>query len=140
MRTWIVLFLISFGAMAQHAAQPEKESTSDLRSSLNIFSIEDTDSEKIYWLERTANLDYFLRLKDDDDESIRKVDSRDAKKLEMDFASRFLKIQYELPASEGKCEVTLRLSLKGESQEVCKKDDKKTQEIKPFLDAIGKRF
>lgn len=140
MHTWILLFFISLSGFAQHAAQPEKENTADLRSSLTIFSIEDTDKDRIFWLERTANLDYFLRLKDDDREEIRKVDSREAKKLDMDFASRFLKIQYEIEPVAGNCEVTLRLSLKGETQEVCKKDDKKTQEIIPFLDAIRKRF
>lgn len=140
MRIWIFTFLICFSARAQHAAQPEKENTADLRSSIVMFSLEDTNGEKLYWLERTANLDYFLRLKKDNDESIRKVDSREAKKLDMDFASRFLKIQYEIEAVKGDCDITLRLTMKGETQELCKKDDKKTQEIKPFLDAISKRF
>lgn len=105
-----------------------------------MFSIEDTEEDSVYWLERTANLDYFLRMKEGDDEEIRKVDTRDAKKVDMDFASRFLKCQYELPPSPKDCKVTLRLSMKGETQDICKKDDKKAQEMMPFLKALMKRF
>ena len=58
----------------------------------------------------------------------------------MDFASRFLKCQYELEALPGECKVDFRLVLKGESQELCKKDEKKSQEIGPFIQALNKRF
>ncbi len=69
-----------------------------------------------------------------------KVSAKEAKKLDMDFASKFLKCQYELPPSEEGCKVTLRLSMKGESQDVCRKDEKKAQEINPFLKDLTKRF
>jgi len=140
MRFAILLFLVSFTSFAQHASQPVKESSADLRSGIIMFSIEDTEEDSVYWLERTANLDYFLRMKEGDDEKIRKVDTRDAKKVDMDFASRFLKCQYELPPSPKDCKVTLRLSMKGETQDICKKDDKKAQEMMPFLKALMKRF
>ena len=138
----LVLFFLclTLNAFAQHAEQPLKESSEDLRSGVVIFSVEDASEESIYWLERTAGLDFFLRMKDDDKETLRKIDSRDAKKLDMEFASRFLKVQYEIEAEKGDCKTVYRLTMKGESQEICKKDDKKTQEIKPFLQDLKKRF
>lgn len=140
MRFAVIFFFLSLSAFAQHASQPAKESTADLRTGIVMFSIEDKEEDALYWLERTANLDYFLRMKMDDEEKILKIDTRDAKKLDMDFASRFLKCEYELPPSPKDCEVTLRLSMKGEIQNICTKDEKKTQEMKPFLKALIKRF
>lgn len=135
------ILLFSFGSFAQHSSQPEKESVSDLRSGIEMFRIEDIEDEKEVWLERTSNLSYFLRIKtEDDEEKIQKITSKDARKLEMDFASRFLKCQLELPPSQEGCKVSLKLSMKGEGHDVCRKDDKKTQEIVPFLKELEKRF
>ena len=86
-------------------------------------------------------MDYFLRVKESgSDEEIKKIDSGSAKKLDMDFASRFLKCQYEIEEVKGDCKVTLRLSMKGETQDLCGKDDKKTQEMTPFLKNLSKQF
>lgn len=138
---FILFFLLVTSVHAQHSSQPQKESTSDLRSGLVMFEIEDLDDERTLWLERTANLDYFLRMKEEDeDERIQKITTKDAKKLDMEFASKFLKIQYELPPSPEGCEVTLRLNMKGEGQKVCEKEDKKTQEIRPIIKDLIKRF
>lgn len=140
MRFLLFFVLLSSGAFAQHSSQPQKESAEDLRSGNIMFSIEDVGEESTFWLERTASLDYFLRMKEEDDEKILKISAKEAKKLDMEFASKFLKCQYELPPSEEGCKVTLRLSMKGESQEICRKDDKKAQEIEPFYKALVKRF
>lgn len=137
----LLILLMSLSVLAQHSEQPEKESNTDLRSALVLFSVEDLKEEKTIVLERTPHLDHFLRIKSDDSEElIRKVDRKDAKKLEMDFASRFLKTQYELDTLPGDCKIVYRLVLKGEGQDICKKDDKKGQEIKPFIQALNKRF
>ena len=136
---FIILSLSS--AFAQHSEQPTKESTSDLRNQSILFSIEDVPNKKTFWLERTQSMDYFLRVKESgSDEEIKKIDSGSAKKLDMDFASRFLKCQYEIEEVKGDCKVTLRLSMKGETQDLCGKDDKKTQEIDPFLKNLSKQF
>jgi hypothetical protein len=141
MRFLILLLLLTKVSLAQHSEQPLKESSSDLRTGLVVFSIEDMDGETETWLERTANLDYFLKSKDDDDHTkIQKITSKDAKKLDMEFASKFLKCQYELPPSPEGCKVTLRLTMKGENLDVCGKDEKKAQEIVPFLKELHKRF
>lgn len=139
MRFLLLFFLLSISAFAQ-TPQPEKESKDDLRAGLIMFSIEDVGKETTYWLERTIAEDFFLRMKEEDDEKIMKISSKDAKKLDMDFASKFLKIMYELPASPEGCKVTLRLSMKGETQDVCGKDEKKAQEIVPFMKEVAKRF
>jgi hypothetical protein len=125
---------------AQHHEQPQKESSADLRSHFVLFSIEIPDDKKTYKLERTASQDYFVRMKKKNDESIRKISSKEAQNLDKDFASRFLKCQYELESQPGKCEVTLRLTMKGERQEICEKDEKKTQEMMWFLNELAKRF
>ncbi len=133
-----VLFLLPIAA--QHHEQPQKESSVDLRSHIVLFSVEIPDDKQSYFLERTSSQDYFLRMRKKNDEAIRKISSRDALKLDKDFASRFLKCQYELESQEGECEVTLRLTMKGEKQEICKKDDRKSQELMSFIDELAKRF
>ena len=105
-----------------------------------MFSMEDIGEETTYWLERTAGGDYFLRMKEDEDEKLLKISSKEAKKMDMDFASKFLKLQYELPPSPEGCKATIRLEMKGELQDVCGKDEKKTQEITPFMKEVAKRF
>jgi hypothetical protein len=140
MRVLFLLLLVSSQVFAQHSSQPEKESSTDLRSGNVLFSLEDIEDEKTFWLERTPSMDYFLRLKDEDDEKILKISSREAKTLDMEFASKFLKCQYELPPSPEGCKATLRLNMKGEGQNICGKDEKKTQEFTPMLKDLGKRF
>jgi hypothetical protein len=137
----LLIFLMLPWAIAQHSSQPQKESSSDLRSGLVVFSIEDVKDKDILWLERTNNLDYFLRMKfKSGKEKIQKVTTKDAHKLDRDFASRFLKIQYEFPESESDCKVGYHLTLKSEKQIVCLKDEQKAQEVKPFRDDLLKRF
>lgn len=136
---FFVVFLASRLAFA--TPQPQKESNLDLRAGLEVFAIEDLEGESVYWLERTANLDYFLRMKQENGkEKIQKIPTPEAKKLDREFASHFLKIQYELPPSPEGCKVTLRLTMKGETQNICRKEEGKTQEIQPFFKDLSKRF
>lgn len=139
MRFLFLIFILSLPAFSQ-TQQPEKESKDDLRAGLVMFSIEDIGEDTTYWLERTTGEDYFLRMKEDDDEKIMKISSKDAKKLDMEFASKFLKLMYELPPSPEGCKVTLRLTMKGENQDMCGKDEKKAQEMLPFMKDVAKRF
>jgi hypothetical protein len=146
MREWrgmkmILIFLSLMNlALAQHQEQPQKESSSDLRAHFILLSVEMPESKKIYTLERTAAQDYFLRLRHKKEEKILKVTSRDALKLDKDFASRFLKCQYEFEPQNGDCDVTLRLSMKGEKQNICEKEEGKARELQPFLSELAKRF
>lgn len=135
-----VLFAFITLAHAQHSEQPVAESNTDLRSQTILFSVEIPDDKKTYLLERTASQDYFLRLKEKKEETIKKVAGREAVRLDRDFASRFLKCQYEIPSKEGECEVTLRLTMKGETQDICEKDEKKSREITAFVEELAKRF
>ena len=141
---FIRLFLVLFGcilvAHAQYSEQPVKESTTDLRSQTVLFSIQLVPKKVTYILERTANQDYFLRLKEGDEDEIRKIASKEALRLDREFVSKFLRCQYEMETAEGNCDVTLRLSMKGEAQEICKKDDKKSQELSALIETLAKRF
>lgn len=140
MKLILILLTILSHAQAQHHEQPQKESTMDLRSHFVLFSLENPDDKLSYALERTAAQDYFLRRRVKKEEQIIKISSKEALQLDRDFASRFLRCQYEIEANPGDCEVTLRLSMKGEKQEICEKDDKKSQEIKPLMTELAKRF
>lgn len=140
MKYLFLLLVLSSQTSAQHSEQPQKESTTDLRNNTLLFSVEDIDAGETYLLERSPALSHFLRRVGKKEEKIAKLDGREAQKLDMDFASRFLKLQYEMADVAGDCQVTLRLSMKGEKQEVCKKDDKKTQEIAPVLSKLSKLF
>ena len=140
MQFLFILIFASGVSLAQHSEQPEKESTTDLRNQNIIFSIEETSSGRQFQLERTASLGNYLRMNKNGLEVVRKLDSRDAQKLDMDFASRFLKVQYEIPSVDGACQVTLRLNMKGEKQDLCQKDEKKTQEMMNLVNDLSKRF
>ncbi len=141
MQMLLLILWLSWAAFAQHEAQPHKESATDLRSGLEVFHISDLENDRQIWLEKTVGLDYFLRMKiNEDGDKIQKISTKDAKKLDSIFASRFLKCQYELPPSPIECKVTLRLSMKGETLDVCGKDERKTQEILPFLQELTSRF
>ena len=135
-----ILFLLLSSAFAQHAEQPVKEENSDLRDQSVLFSIEDIEKEKTYFLERSPSFTSTIRMKDKSGEIVKKIDGRIAQKLDRDFASRFLKCQYEIASVEGDCKVTLRLTMKGEGQDICSKDDKKSQEIQAFVEDLSKRF
>ena len=140
MKSLIFSLLFSGFAMAQYSEQPAKESTEDLRHNHLIFSLEESEGNESFVLERTPALSHYLRHQKSDEVQITKVDSADAQKLDRDFARHFLKIQYEIPSVEGDCKVTLRLNMKGEKQEICEKDDKKAQEMASFLKDLKKRF
>lgn len=140
MQFLFILILATVLSHAQHSEQPQKESTTDLRNQNILFSLEEVSSGRQFRLERTASLGHYLRLNKKGHEDVRKLDSRDAQKLDMDFASRFLKVQYEIPPVDGACQVTLRLNMKGEKQELCQKDEKKTQEMMNLVNDLSKRF
>ncbi len=137
-----LLILTSFLSLAraQYSEQPAKESHTDLRLQTVLFSIEIPDDHKTYILERTSGQDYFLRRKFHDEEMIQKIAGREAVRIDRDFASRFLRCQYEIQAMEGKCIVTLRLRMKGEAQDICGKDDKKSREMSTIVTELAKRF
>ncbi len=137
---FFLLLILPYAAWAQHSDQPAKESSTDLRSQSVLFSIEIPEDKKTILLERTAGMDYFLRRKTKGDEDLVKIASREATRLDRAFASSFLKAQYEIPSAAGKCEVTLRLNLKGEAQDICEKDEKKSREFETLIDDLSKRF
>lgn len=136
----LVVFLFSLSVFAQHSEQPQKESSADLRHVNVLFSVEDVAEEETFILNRTQGLDHYLKKVEGKDEETQKVDSREAKKLDADFAAKFLKCQYEIPSVEGECKVTHRLYMKGETQDICKKDEKKSQEIKALIKDLNQRF
>ena len=136
----LLLSLVSFCAFAQHSEQPAQESSTDLRNNFIMFSIQEMESDRTYTLLRTPGLDYFLQLKVKGEDSVRKVDSRSAQKLDRDFAARFLKCEYELPKFDGECKSQIKMTMKGEVQDVCQKEDQKSQELKPLIEDLHKRF
>lgn len=126
----LAVFFISSVVHAQHSEQPVKENDTDLRNQSILFAIESKDNKTTYFLERTVGRDYFLRRKTTKNDELKKLASHFAQQLDREFSSLFLKVQYEIPDVDGKCDIVLRLTLRGETQDICKKDDKKTQEFK----------
>jgi hypothetical protein len=137
----IVALLLASKLLLAQTETPPKIDNTDLRESFRLFSVQDISKEKTYILERTGEYQHYLKLvNDDEDPILRKVDGRDAKKLDLDFASRFIKLQYGLGENPDKCSAAYKLTMKGEEQVICEKDDKKTQELAGFLAELGKRF
>jgi hypothetical protein len=140
MRLFFICLILSTHVFGQNGHQPQKESHLDIRSSAIVFSIADLPLKKSIWLERTPNLEYFLKLKQSEQLKIIKISSREASRLDREFASRFLKCQYELPQSPKDCVVTLRLTMKSEAQEICEKEDQKTQEMVGLFKKLHELF
>lgn len=138
----LLLIIMAFTSVSygQYSEQPAKESSSDLRSQMVLFSVEIPKEKKTYLLERSANESYFLRMIEGDKVTMRKIASREATKLDREYASRFLKCMYEIPSETGDCQVTLRLQMKGDEQDICEKDDRKHQEFSVLLSKISKFF
>src|SRR5690606_3914879 len=136
----LLILALAFSAMAQSPAQPEKESVDDLRTGLVMFSIDNANEGSRVWLERTSSDDYFLRMREGKKEKILKLSSREAKRIDMEFASKFLKSMYELPAAPEKCKKAFHLVMKGENQEICKEEELKTHEFIHFDLALRNRF
>jgi hypothetical protein len=131
-----MLLLLPLWACAQHSAQPAKEDNSDLRDASALFRIEDVQAKRVIVLERSSH----LRKVEKEGETVRKISGQESAKLDREFAARFIRVQYELEEVSGACEITLRLNMKGEEQELCRKDEKKTREIQTFVDELEKRF
>lgn len=141
MRILFSFILVSTFAFGQSTSQPEKESNSDLRSGLIVFAVEDKNEETTTWLERSSNLDYFLKQsKEEEITKIQKITTKVALELDKKFSAAFLKIQYELPASPEECKASLHLVMKGDVQKICPKEEKKTQEIEAFLKDVQTKF
>jgi hypothetical protein len=136
----VLTLLFTWLGYGQHSEQPEKESASDLRNQNVLFSVSDLGSKKTYQLERSPNYEYLLRSVSKGEDDVRKISSKDALSLDRQFSSKFLRCQYEIPTAEGPCVATLRLTMKGEDLEICSKDDKKSQEMAPFVQDLSKRF
>lgn len=137
---YLFVLLFTMTAWAQHAEQPLPEDTEDARANYVVFELKDIKNNKTFSLERSPYYDHFLRLKKKKGEMLQKADSRLAKTLDGQFTSTYLKTMYEIPEKEGKCQTSFELVLKGEKQQICQKDDKKTQMIKSFIELLEKHF
>ncbi len=122
----IISIILNF-SYAQYPGQPEKESSTDLRSRFQLFRLEIVQDQIYYQLERSSNEEYFLTTQTNKQKSLTKITRVHAIKLDQLFSSEFLKAEFEILAKEGPCEVTLRLTMKGQEQQICKKDDEKAQ-------------
>ncbi len=135
----IIILLAVTTAYAQHSEQPTAESNTDLRGSLELFSIQNPDGEMIV-LERTSNFEYFIAGGEKGPETKTKIDAKAAETLDRSFVSIFIKSMYELATYEGKCEKSWNLKMKGDVQKVCKEDDKRHQLLVEFLDPLRKKY
>lgn len=140
MRLFFICLVLSAHALGQNTHQPQKESHLDIRTNSIIFLLESLPLKKVFWLERTPNLEYFLKMENNRQQKILKISSREALRIDREFASKFLKCQYELPESTKNCNVTLRLKMKSETQEICDKEDQKAQEIESLFKKLQELF
>jgi hypothetical protein len=130
-----VSFLFMHLSLAFTTDQPVAEPASDLRGRFVMFSVEFFEGERTFALEKTVNGEYFLKQKNNKGMQLVKIAGREAVKLDRTFSTHFLSCQFEIPEVSGDCKVTLRLNLRGESQDICLKDEQKTRKIMSFLDA-----
>jgi hypothetical protein len=128
----IISIILNF-SYAQYPGQPEKESSSDLRSRFQLFRIEIVQDQISYQLERSSNEEYFLTAQGKNQKGLTKIARSHAMKLDQLFSSDFLKAEFEILTKEGPCEVTLRLTMKGQEQLICKKDDEKARTFSQII-------
>lgn len=141
MKYLFFLMIMTQAVMAQHhAEQPLPEDTEDARANFIVFEISDKDKNKTFTLERSPYFDHFLRYKDRKNEKLQKADSKLAKNLDGEFSALYLKAMYEMASKKGQCREAFRLSLRGEAQQICQKEDQKTQMIKSFIQLLEKQF
>jgi len=132
---FLILTLLICDSFALTTDQPIAEPNQDLRAQHSVLSVEQVESERVFSLDKTVNGEYFLRQKLKNQDSLIKLAGREASRIDNIFSKHFLACQFEIPHVDGDCKVTLRLKLRGDIQEICLKDEQKTQKINSFIDA-----
>jgi hypothetical protein len=131
----LTLVLINSEIFAFSTDQPIAEPHADLRSHYPVFSVEMVESGRFFFLEKTANGEYFLRQRFKDEDHLLKIAGREASRIDRAFSANFLSCQFEIPETDGECKVTLRLKLHGDGIQLCLKDEQKTRKMNSFIDA-----
>lgn len=137
---YLLFLVMSTSVFAQYAEQPLPEDTEDARASVVVFEVKDLKNKRSFSLVRTPFYDHFIRYKNKKNERLQKADSKLSKQLDGEFSSVYFKTLYEIPSKKGFCQEVYRLSLRGEEQLLCRKDDQKTQMIKSFIELLEKQF
>ncbi len=129
-------FFISL-SMAQHPEQPYKIDDEHFRGSSFVFKIVDENESFEVALEKTFEGNHFLKsIEDSEVHQIKKISSKKANILALDFSSNFLRAYHSLPEGEVKCKKIYSLQLKNQNLNICDDDKDKIKWIKVTLNSL----
>lgn len=138
MKTLLITILVTIISNNTVADNRLKTSNFDLRNSKKLLSIVDHKgvTSIIY---KSVGDEYFYETQSKKDTSRFKVSNIDAQNFDDYFVNQFISLKYTLPNFSGKkCDKSYTLSMRGETQLICKSEKDKLSLIQKILKKITK--
>jgi hypothetical protein len=126
----IILLIFQFLALAE--APPQKENNLDLREDKTLFSLHDAKNNSLRNL-KIGGSEYKLTIGSEE----RKTEQTFAVEIDKEFASLFLRLQYEVDSPLKVCDKNYQLVLRNEILKICEKDEQRTRLIAEFLNKFN---
>lgn len=135
------LFIITlFFSTNLYAYKHLKTSNYDLRSEVLILSIDSTDGS-FHRLYQSVGDEFFLDKKAKDKSERIRVSNITAAEYDKYFVSQFIHLKYSLPNFKGKnCSKSFTLSMRGETQDICKDEKEKLLVMEKVINKIKKIY
>lgn len=141
MKTLIFLFSISLFSTNVLAYKHLKTSNFDLRTQTMLLSLSEVKGTT-YEIHKSVSDEYFLDVKNKSKKVERtKISNITAEKYDNFFVSMFINLKYSLPHFSGKnCSKIYTLSMRGETQNICKGEKEKLSVMTILLDKAKKIY
>ena len=135
----VIVFIVFFSLISTNvlAYKHLKTSNFDLRNNKQLLSIKDHQgTTKVIY--KSVGDEYFYESHDKKKVDRFKISDVDAEKFDQFFVSQFINLKYSLPPFAGKnCSKSYTLSMRGETQQICKSENDKLKLMKNILEKIN---
>lgn len=95
-----------------------------LTNKIESYGLEQNEKDYKFYHEASGQKKYF------------KLSNEAAEELDQSFVSQFISLKYSFPKSDNKCKTIYKLFMRGESEFVCKLEEKRTQLVQNVLKKI----
>lgn len=134
-RSFFIFLLLPFLFSMQEV---KKESNSDLRNNVRIFSLEQLSDNKMkIYLQSNNATEYGLVFEKSDERSVLRLSSGAMKEVDKVFVDGFFQLNYILARStDNKCKKLYRLELRGEELFICKDEEKRLEYLSGLVQRL----
>lgn len=141
MKILIINITILFFSSNVFAYKHLKTSNYDLRTKSKLLSIKNSDGS-LHEIHKSVSDEYFLDKKEKTKKVERiKISNVSAEDFDNFYVSMFINLKYSLPAFTGKnCSNLYTLSMRGETQKICKSEKEKLSVMTIIMNKIKKIY